>query len=173
MILIPTACQPSKTNAGLDVIRRIFSSDLSAEATITASPARYIADSAVPYTTTYGITSGLPVLYDEMYLMDIQARETGLKACEVDYIFHGSLTGDLPAPHHENGQTSVSAQAQSILGNLSLSVLSPTKILSWISRAPGDTSAITSVPASGGYFIVSGSIHMTQGSAVVTGSNFV
>jgi hypothetical protein len=171
MILTLVECQPSKTDAGLDVLRRIFNSDLSAEDSIAAAPLRYTADSAIGYAATYGIT--LPVLYDGMFLMDTQARETGAKSCEIDFIFNGSLHGDLPAGKHSIQNTRQTAQAKTPFGPVSISISVPTSIYTWLSTEQG-LGALALPPGStgapAGAAIITGTLTWVHGSDLVGGS---
>jgi hypothetical protein len=178
IILIPTDAQSSKTDAGLDVLRRIFSCDSSREAALAALPARYTADSAIAYNTTYAADPPITTVYDAMFLMDIQVRETGIKLCEVDMTFNGTQTGDLPAPKHEAGQSVINAQAETAFGNLSITALTPTTTLTWFSDIQGQSPQTVGLPIQGSfYFLTSGipnvsaKLQFSIGSTSVIGIN--
>jgi hypothetical protein len=160
IILIPNDAQPSKTDAGLDVLRRTFDTDSSYKDTMAAMPARYIADSAIPYDTTYACDPQIGAsVYDTMYLMDIQVRESGIKLCQVDLIFHGSLTGDLPAPKHDTGSASQNAQfTETGVISFSIQFVAPTTALTYFSTAPVSSAGL---PQFG---------HPTQNTYLITGT---
>jgi hypothetical protein len=169
IILIPTDAQSSKTDSGLDVLRRIFSCDSSREAALAALPARYTADSAINYNVTYACDPPIATTYPTMFLMDIQVRETGIKLCEVDMTFNGSQTGDLPAPKHDLNQVAVSAQAQTPAGPLSMTVLTPESNLTWFSTEAGIPGLVTAPAPSTGFYTISGILTFTNGLAGVSG----
>ena len=174
IILIPTDALSSKTDAGLDVLRRIFSCDSSREVALAVMPARYVADSVIDYNGVYACDPVIGTTYNGMFLMDINVRETGIKLCEVEMIFNGSFFGDLPAGKHDNGNSYGNGQAQvPSVGTVSLGYLAPVRSFTWLSTQEGVGGTLVTPLTSGAWssiYTITGTLHFSSGSNIVTGS---